>query len=153
MNFVVRPAYAPASEEDEEELTARADQQRSGALDPWIDAGVQLGLAIGARGKDADEEAGTVAKTQFGWTGSPSWRRAANELDEPGDHETVGGRIPTEEEAVRMIAHNGGAVDRIEPSHRPGGVSSHTYDHINYYTSSGDKAAVQVILSPKVEAD
>ncbi len=52
-----------------------------------------------------------------------------------------------------MIAHNGGAVDRIEPSHRPGGVSSHTYDHINYYTSSGDKAAVQVILSPKVEAD
>jgi hypothetical protein len=57
------------------------------------------------------------------------------------------------EEAVRMIAHNGGAVDRIEASHRPGGVSSHTYDHINYYTSSGDKAAVQVILSPKVEAD
>jgi hypothetical protein len=65
----------------------------------------------------------------------------------------MGGTIPTQEEAVRMIAHNGGSIDRIEEGHAPGGVSPHTYDHINYTTSSGNRATVQVGLTPEVQAD
>jgi len=27
------------------------------------------------------------------------------------------------------------------------------YDHINYYTSSGEKATVRVVLTPEIDAD
>jgi RHS repeat-associated protein len=151
LNLIAKPAYAPASETDEEALTARADQQESGAADPWIDAGVQVGLAVAGRGRGDDEALASPTKTQFGWTGSPSWRQAAKELDVPGTHVTAGGRIPTEDEAVRMIAHNGGTIERIQAGHDPGGVSPHTYDHINYYTSSGQKATVQIVRNPEVQ--
>jgi hypothetical protein len=109
LNLVVKPAYAPASEQEEQALTARADEQGSGAADPWIDTGVQIGLAAAARKRGGGESV-SPTQTQFGWTGAPAWRRAAAELDIPGTHETVGGRIPTQEEAVRMISHNGVAL-------------------------------------------
>jgi RHS repeat-associated protein len=86
--------------------------------------------------------------TQWGWTGSPAWRAAVREISEPGDHPTVQGKIPTYEEAVRLIRAAGGKIDRVEEAHPADGVSTHTYPHINYTTADGLKATVQIQSVP-----
>jgi hypothetical protein len=49
------------------------------------------------------------------------------------DNATLGGKVPTQEEAIKMIEESGGTVDRVEPPHAEGGVSTHTESwHINY---------------------
>jgi hypothetical protein len=83
-------------------------------------------------------------KTQWGWVNSPAWKRAAKEMDEPGTHRTIGGKIPTIQEAIDMIQSNGGRVECVDSAHPEGGVSTHTYPHINYYTSQDAKATVEV---------
>jgi hypothetical protein len=83
--------------------------------------------------------------TQWGWSNSPSYRAARAQADQAGTHETLNGKVPTKEEAIRMIEENGGRIDRLDyEGHPPGGVSDHTYPHINYTTSSGVKATVRV---------
>lgn len=54
------------------------------------------------------------------------------------------GVIPTREEGAEMIQESGGIVNRIDSAHEAGGVSTHTYDHINYTTAGGAKATVKV---------
>jgi hypothetical protein len=43
-----------------------------------------------------------------------------------------------------MVQEAGGTVQRNDPGHEPGGVSSHTEPHVNYTTVSGKKAMVNV---------
>jgi hypothetical protein len=96
----------------------------------------------------------TERSTHFGYKGSLKWRNALKELMQPGPHETIAGEVPTREEATQMIRESGGTIQRgaagepMEPGeqfgHEPGGVSEHTYPHINYETPSGVKATVKV---------
>ncbi len=44
-----------------------------------------------------------------------------------------------------MIDESGGTVVRNDPAHPPGGVSGHTYPHVNYVTATGARATVRVI--------
>ena len=74
--------------------------------------------------------------TSWGWDSTPSYNKAIAELSQPGTHETLNGRIPTREEAVRMIEEIGGTVVRIEEGHPPG-RSTHNDPHINYYLPRG----------------
>jgi hypothetical protein len=104
---------------------------------------------IGPREATAAEEASAARPlfTRWGWSGAGKYRQAvkqlATEAAEPITHESVGGIIPTQSEAIEMIEAGGGKVQRIE-MHEPGGVSNHTYPHINYVTQGGTKATVQI---------
>ena len=55
----------------------------------------------------------------------------------------IGGKVPTAQEAEELIQEEGGTINRGRETHDPGGVSTDTYPHINYTTSSGAKAAVR----------
>ena len=83
-------------------------------------------------------------QTSYGWSGSEPYRDAVKELEKPGTHETLGGKVPTRDEATRMIEESGGKVIRQDAAHGPESVSSHDYPHINYETASGIKATVKV---------
>ncbi len=83
-------------------------------------------------------------KSSWGWNNSPAYIKARNELKTPGDHPDLNGKVPTREEANQMIQEAGGSVDRNDPGHAPGGVSTHTDPHVNYTTPSGQKATVTV---------
>ena len=65
-------------------------------------------------------------------------------LKQPGTHEAIGGIVPTLQEAKMLIEKAGGTINRIEEGHAVGGVSKHTYPHINYTTPSGSKATLRV---------
>jgi RHS repeat-associated protein len=85
--------------------------------------------------------------TQWGWNNTESYIRARNELESgPNNttHDTLNGKVPTREEALKMIEENGGTVIRDEAGHAPGGVSTHTEPHINYTTSTGIRQTVIV---------
>lgn len=82
--------------------------------------------------------------TPWGWSGSKSYNAARDQLQQPGTHNTLNGKVPTRAEATRMIEEMGGKVDRQEAGHPPGGVSTHHEPHINYYTPRGKKATVIV---------
>jgi RHS repeat-associated protein len=86
--------------------------------------------------------ASAVFMTQWGWSGSKAYRDAVKQLKQPGTHENLGGKVPTQDEAVQMIEESGGSIDRIEEGHGPESVSSHKGPHINYTTASGDKATI-----------
>ncbi len=60
-----------------------------------------------------------------------------------GTVENLAGKVP--------IRESGGKITRVETEgHPPGGVSKHTYPHINYETASGAKGTIQ-IQPPKVQ--
>ena len=82
--------------------------------------------------------AGVVAPTMtsWGWKDQAPYKKAVEELKKAGTHETVNGRVPTEDEAVRMIQESGGVVDRIEDGHPLGFNSPHSERHINYYANT-----------------
>jgi RHS repeat-associated protein len=82
--------------------------------------------------------------TQWGWSGTKPYTDAVKQLKQAGTHENLGGKVPTREEATRMIEESRGTVDRQDAGHAPGGVSTHTEPHINYYTEAGQKATVIV---------
>ena len=82
------------------------------------------------------------AMTQWGWTGQARYIQARNQLEQAGTHETVQGKIPTEVEARAMIEENGGKVLRVDEPHES--PNPHQYPHINYETSSGEKATVRI---------
>jgi RHS repeat-associated protein len=91
-------------------------------------------------------------RTQWGWSGQQSYNAVVRKLNVPNTPEgtvniteqELGGRLPTREEALRMIQDAGGRVLRDVETHPPGGVSTHTYPHINYETANGIKGAIKV---------
>ena len=88
--------------------------------------------------------------TQFGWPGQQSYNSAKNQLNKVNtpegtvDNQTLGGKVPTQEEAVKLIEESGGKVERIEEGHGPDSVSHHDYPHINYTTADGAKGTIQI---------
>jgi len=88
--------------------------------------------------------------TQWGWPGQQGYNDAKNQLNKVNtpegtvDNQTLGGKVPTQDEAVRMIEESGGKVERIEEGHGPDSVSHHDYPHINYTTADGAKGTIQI---------
>jgi RHS repeat-associated protein len=105
-----------------------------------------LGSLIGPIGDE--EEAATLGLTRWGWKGAAKWRNAIRALAKPGTKLTLEGIVPTVEEASAMIKEAGGTIEREVEEHAPGGVSSHTYPHINYTTAEGQKATLRVQRLP-----
>ncbi len=110
-------------------------------------------LADGVGGAEAVEQwasrgdAGAITPptlTPWGWTASGSYRAAVGLVDQGGDVTDVLGTIPTQAQAEQLIADGGGTIQRVEVGHPPGGVSTHSYPHINYYTSSGVRSAIRI---------
>jgi hypothetical protein len=99
------------------------------------------GLSNILRNSEAPES-GTPVFTPWGWSGSPSYRRAVGEVNTPGTHETIGGVVPSQDQAMRLIREGGGTVVRVEEGHEP--PNPHVYPHINYTTSDGQRATVQI---------
>ena len=82
--------------------------------------------------------------TPWGWSGSKPYNAARDQLKLPGTHNTLNGKVPTREEATRMIEEAGGKNLRQDKGHHPEGVSKHHEPHINYETQGGQKATVIV---------
>ena len=92
------------------------------------------------------QQAGPPRMTQWGWEDSPSWSavvrevRSGGSVHPQGGHvlRTVGGRVPTYQEAVALIERAGGTIVRFDGPHPPGGVAGHIdFAHINYTTAGG----------------
>ena len=85
--------------------------------------------------------AGVVAPTMtsWGWKNGPPYKDAIKEIGKPGTHETINGRVPTEEEAKRMIEESKGVIDRIEDGHPPGFNSPHSKCPSKIILSSGSR--------------
>ena len=81
-------------------------------------------------------------KTQWGWTDTQVWKRLVSLVGQGGTNETLLNKVPTKEEAVRLIIGSGGRVDRIEGPHEA--PNPHRYNHINYTTQSGKKGTVKI---------
>jgi len=56
---------------------------------------------------------GATKLTRWGWIGGPKWRAARKTLQAAGTHESLGGIVPTLDEAVKLIRASGGRIDRI----------------------------------------
>jgi len=89
-----------------------------------------------------------IGKSQWGWTGSPVWKNLVNQIKtNPGTITELLGKIPTKAEALQLLKEAGVSLDlndiRIEGGHEP--PNPHTYNHINYYTPSGNKATIQIL--------
>jgi hypothetical protein len=114
------------------------------------------GAALGAFGRDlAGDAPGECASAvpflgthQAGVTTAPQSHLAFAAFDvTAADATALRGKIPTYDEAVRLIKDVGGTILRVE-EHAPGGRSTHTYPHINYTTADGLKATVQIQALP-----
>jgi hypothetical protein len=79
-----------------------------------------------------------------GWRGDSAWRANQRDLASGGTWERLRGGIPTAQEAAALIEEGGGTIVRIDPAHPVGGVSTHTYPHINYTTTSGTRGTVRI---------
>jgi hypothetical protein len=62
-------------------------------------------------------------------------------LSRPSVLRTVGGKVPTYEEAVSLIQEAGGTIQRVEGSHAGSAVAGHIdFAHINYTTAGGTRS-------------
>jgi len=79
-----------------------------------------------------------------GWHGDSTWKGNVKTVKNGGTIESLNGGIPTEAEAKQLIDEAGGKVVRVQPAHPEGGISTHTYNHINYTTASGARATIRI---------
>ena len=110
------------------------------AADEFIQGLATLPLVVGRL--ETKAAAGAAVKlTRWGYEGSSKFRAAVATLRQSGDHLDLADIVPTRAEAERLIHAAGGAIERIERAHV---VRGHPFPHINYITSAGEKATVQV---------
>jgi hypothetical protein len=109
-------------------------------------------LAAWNSAQEASQTLASMMMTQWGWTGQQSYKQMVNQLRTPNTPEgtvdirpgELGGKTPTEAEAIRLIEDAGGSPRGPVEAHEPGGVSTHTYDHINYTLADGTKGTIAV---------
>lgn len=80
-----------------------------------------------------------------GWKGDKTWKENVNTVAEGGDILELNGGVPTGTQARELIDEAGGTIGRYHPAHAPGGISTHTYNHIHYRTASGRRSAIHVL--------
>ena len=81
-------------------------------------------------------------KTQWGWNSTQAWKDLAKIVRTGGTITELAGKIPSKIEAIRLIRETGGTIQRIEGPHSF--PNPHTYDHVNYTTSSGAKGTIKI---------
>jgi len=118
-------------------------------LQAWNDFNAQWRAAVASGANPAYAMAGFF--TQWGWSGQPDYNEAKdllNEVNTPQgtvDRKELLGKVPTKEEALHMISDAKGQITSIEETgHAEGGVTPHTYPHINYTTKSGVKGTIKI---------
>jgi hypothetical protein len=134
---------------DPEALRPYASDAEIKLMTQYAEAGIQYNAMVLGGG------ALRPTATQWGWTGSNSWRAAVKEVGAGGTGgviRTIGGKVPTYEEAVRLICESGGKVVRVEGPHAAGGVAGHLdFPHINYTTASGGKGHLAIQTLPEAK--
>ncbi len=80
-----------------------------------------------------------------GWKGDKTWKENVNTVAEGGDILELNGGVPTGTQARELIDEAGGTIGRYHPAHAPGGISTHTYNHIHYRTAPGRRSAIHVL--------
>ncbi len=88
--------------------------------------------------------------TPWGWIGQGSYGEIVDRVERGGTltGDDLEGKIPTVEQALQLIEDAGGTVTRKDlEGHPEGGVSTHTYPHINYETAEGRKGTIEVAVS------
>jgi RHS repeat-associated protein len=101
----------------------------------WVD---WFGLAPTLCGS----EDGKPEKTQWGWTGTKKWNKLVDIVKGGGTIEELSGKVPTRNEAIRLIEEGGGKINRIDSAHQP--PNPHNYNHINYTTISKEKGTIKI---------
>ena len=71
-----------------------------------------------------------ITKTQWGWSGTRTWKKLADKIKKEGTIGNLSGKMPTRNEAIDLIKESGGRIQRIEGAHSS--PNSHNYPHINY---------------------
>jgi hypothetical protein len=136
-------AIDPSKESDQSILGIQAALGKQAAADCY-----NIGLCGGI---GVNSSAAAAALTQWGWPGQQAYNEAVNQLNKVNtpegriDNPDLGGKVPSKEEAVKMIEESGGRVNRIEPPHAADGVSTHTESwHINYSTKTGVTGTINI---------
>jgi len=79
-----------------------------------------------------------------GWRGDKDWNSNVREVAKEGDHTSLNGGTPTQNEAEDLIKQAKGILDCVDPAHSAT-TSTHTYPHVHYYTQKGIKATIKII--------
>jgi hypothetical protein len=84
-----------------------------------------------------------LSKTSWGWMGTPAWKQAVKVVESgnsSGIIRSIAGKVPTYDEAIRLIRDAKGVVQRVDDSHAGSLVAGHIdFPHINYTTASGQR--------------
>jgi len=80
--------------------------------------------------------------SQWGWSGTKTWKKLINKVSSGNTIEELSGKIPTREEAIRLIEESKGTIQRIEGPHTS--PNPHNFNHINYTTPSGKKGTIKI---------
>jgi hypothetical protein len=81
--------------------------------------------------------------TQWGWKGSKIWKNLVKEVGKGGTFEKLGGKIATKSEAIQLLKDAGVDMSKIRIEKAHDFPNPHSYNHINYYTSSGIKGTIK----------
>jgi hypothetical protein len=94
-------------------------------------------------GEDSDPASRLRGIGGSGWRGDKAWRDAVRQVESGGTIESIGGKVPTKQEAVDLIRESRGNVERIDlVPHEP--PNPHQYPHINYTTANGRKGTLRI---------
>ena len=83
-----------------------------------------------------------ITKTQWGWSGTRTWKKLVDKIKKGGTIDNLSGKIPTRNEAIDLIKESGGKIQRIEGAHSS--PNPHNYPHINYTTPTGIKSTIKI---------
>lgn len=97
------------------------------------------GIALGAFGAG---KLGKVIKTKWGWSGTPLWQNLVRRVKEGGTLENLNGKIPSKQEAMKLLEDAGCKIKRIEGPHPS--PNPHQYPHINYSTPGGKPGTIRI---------
>ena len=79
-----------------------------------------------------------------GWDGDTGWRLNIHAIATGGTHTTLKGGVPTQSQAMQLIAEAGGNYMRVEGAHDA--PNPHNYPHINYFVND-IKGTVRILLT------
>ena len=77
-----------------------------------------------------------------GWHGDSAWRQNVQTVSSGGTNSTLRGGVPTQGQAMQLVAEAGGNYMRVEGPHCA--PNPHIFPHINYVIN-GTKGTVQIL--------
>ena len=77
-----------------------------------------------------------------GWHGDANWRQTVQAIAGGETHTVFRGSVPSQAEAMQLIAEAGGTYMRVEGAHAA--PNPHSYPHVNYVVN-GIKGTVRIL--------